>query len=182
MNSARARRWSQDAYLGAYRFAAHAHLGQNVPGTQISYLMHLSLVSMEIIAAFAAGEPGDQDLTVQCALLHDTLEDTSTTFADLDREFGRSVANGVAALTKNGAIEKELRMTDSLRRIREQPPEIWMVKLADRITNLLPPPAHWSREKVARYKTEAGQIHDALGGASAVLSARLLERLAVYGA
>lgn len=175
------RRWSQDAYISAYRFAARAHLGQTVPGTEISYLMHVSLVSMEIIAAFAAGERGDQNLAVQCALLHDTLEDTPTTFDDLEREFDRDVANGVAALTKNDAIEKELRMADSLRRITEQRREIWMVKLADRITNLQPPPAHWTRDKVAKYKTEAAQIHNALRGASAFLSARLLERLAVYG-
>lgn len=175
-------RWSPDAYLQAYRFAARAHAGQTVPGTDISYLMHLSFVSIEMIAAIRADEGCDENLAVQCALLHDTLEDTPTTFAELEREFGRDVASGVAALTKDAAILKDLRMADSLRRIEAQPREIWMVKLADRITNLAPPPAHWTPDKIARYKAEAVQIHNALAGASALLSARLLERLAVYGA
>ena len=32
--------------------------------------------------------------------------------------------------------------------MKTQPIEVWMVKLADRITNLLPPPAHWNEEKI----------------------------------
>lgn len=42
---------------------------------------------------------------------------------------------------------KKLQMQDSLRRIKSQPREVWMVKMADRITNLQPPPGHWSEEK-----------------------------------
>lgn len=34
-------------------------------------------------------------------------------------------------------------MEDSLRHIRLRPKEIWAIKLADRITNLQPPPSHW---------------------------------------
>ena len=47
--------WSQDIYINAYRFAAEAHWNrkkkQVVPGTDIPYLMHFSLVAMEVIAA-----------------------------------------------------------------------------------------------------------------------------------
>ena len=43
--------WSQNAYIEAYRFAAEAHVGQLHPGTEISYLMHLGFVSMELLAA-----------------------------------------------------------------------------------------------------------------------------------
>jgi (p)ppGpp synthase/HD superfamily hydrolase len=174
-------RWSQDEYVRAYRFAAQAHQGQLVPGTDIPYLMHLSFVCMEILAALAAGEGSDQDLAVQCALLHDALEDTQTTHEELEHEFGAAVAAGVAALTKNDALPKDLRMTDSLRRIKEQPREVWMVKLADRITNLMPPPADWTADKIARYRAEAEQIHHELGDASPFLSSRFQERLRTYG-
>jgi (p)ppGpp synthase/HD superfamily hydrolase len=71
-------------------------------------------------------------------------------------------------------------MTDSLQRIREQPREIWVVKLADRVTNLQSPPAHWSEEKVAGYRVQAVQIRDALGEASDHLRARLDQRLETY--
>jgi (p)ppGpp synthase/HD superfamily hydrolase len=48
---------------------------QLVPGTRIPYLMHFSLVAMELIAALAIESSLDGNLSVQCALLHDTLED-----------------------------------------------------------------------------------------------------------
>ena len=65
--------WDRELYLKACRFAAEAHQGQLYPGTELPYLMHLNLVSMEILAALSA-EPGhDGNLAVQCALLHDTL-------------------------------------------------------------------------------------------------------------
>jgi (p)ppGpp synthase/HD superfamily hydrolase len=47
----------------------------------------------------------------------------------------------VAALTKNPAVgDKPAQMRDSLERICQCSPEVWMVKLADRINNLREPP------------------------------------------
>ena len=65
--------WSQDQYIKAYQFAALAHWGQFVPGTDIAYIMHLSFVSMEVIAALRTEQGHDEDLAVQCALLHDVI-------------------------------------------------------------------------------------------------------------
>ena len=140
----RLQNWSQESYIKAYIFAAHAHQGQKFPGTNIPYIMHLSFVSMEIIAALNAEKKHDGDLAIQCAILHDTIEDTHITFEQIKTEFGESVANGVLALTKNNSIEKHLQMADSLRRIKEQPASIWMVKLADRISNFQAPPHYWN--------------------------------------
>lgn len=44
--------WSQDSYIKACRFAAEAHQGQCVPGTELPYLVHLSMVSMEALSRF----------------------------------------------------------------------------------------------------------------------------------
>jgi (p)ppGpp synthase/HD superfamily hydrolase len=172
--------WSQDQYIKAYRFAAHAHCGQFVPGTDISYIMHLSFVGMEMIAAIRV-EPGrDENLAVQCALLHDVVEDTEVTSQQVSAEFGDAVAAGVLALTKDQTLDKSLQLADSLRRIKQQPSEIWMVKLADRITNLQRPPAHWSKEKIAKYQIEAMEILHALGEASDLLGSRLRQKIAEY--
>jgi (p)ppGpp synthase/HD superfamily hydrolase len=151
--------WSQESYIKAYKFAAHAHRKQKFPGTNISYIMHLSFVSMEIIAALSAEKEHDGNLAMQCAILHDTIEDTDTTFEQIKTEFSESVANGVLALTKDNSLEKHLQMADSLRRIKEQPPEIWMVKLADRISNLQSPPDYWKQDKIIRYREEGIQIY-----------------------
>jgi (p)ppGpp synthase/HD superfamily hydrolase len=174
--------WSQDTYLRAYRFAAQAHLGQTVPGTQVSYIMHLSFVSMEVIAALVEDPEREGDLAVQCALLHDVVEDTPVTYAQVEAEFGQKVARGVLALTKDPALDKPLQMPDSLRRIRQQPHEIWMVKLADRISNLAPPPDYWTKDVIARYREEALEIHAALHLASDLLARRLLEKIEAYRA
>ena len=172
--------WSQELYIQAYRFAARAHQGQIYPGTELPYIMHLSFVSMEILGALSV-EPGrDGDLAVRCALLHDSIEDTATTYADVAAKFGVNVADGVLALSKNPALEKSQQLTDSLQRIRSQPAEIWMVKLADRISNLQSPPPHWTSEKISRYRDEAIEIHTALKDASPFLSQRLIEKIATY--
>jgi (p)ppGpp synthase/HD superfamily hydrolase len=173
-------RWSQDLYVEAFKFAALAHLGQKVPGTEISYIAHPALVSVEIIAALEVEAGHDADFAIQCALLHDVVEDTSVTYERLKERFGVAVANGVLALSKDPALPKERQMADSVQRIRRQPTEVWMVKLADRITNLQQPPPHWTAERIAGYREEAIQIHRALGEASELLSARLLAKIEAY--
>ena len=116
--------WSQEVYIKAYRFAAEAHNGQLYPGTNLPYLMHLSLVSMEVVGVLSAESGHDGDLAVQCALLHDTIEDTHITYPQLAAEFGANVADGVKALSKDPTIEKSYQLTDSLERICLQPNEI----------------------------------------------------------
>ena len=139
--------WSQEVYAKTYRYATEAHNEQLFSGTNLPFIMHVSLVCMEVIAALGHHAGRDGNLTIQCALLHDVIEDTNITYEQIKEEFGLKVADGVMALTKNESLEKAHRIRDSLNRIREQPPEVWMVKLADRITNLAPPPHSWTREK-----------------------------------
>jgi (p)ppGpp synthase/HD superfamily hydrolase len=61
--------------------------------------MHLSFAAMEILAAAAVEDIGDADLALQCALLHDVLEDTMVPREKLRAEFGEAVTEGVLALT-----------------------------------------------------------------------------------
>ncbi len=172
--------WSQESYIKAYRFAAEAHQGQLFPGTELPYLMHVSLVCMEVIAALANETDLDGDLAIQCALLHDVIEDTAVTHEMLAAGFGKDVADGVLALTKDESLPKEEQMRDSLERILEQHAEIGMVKLADRITNLMRPPTYWTRAKKEAYQLEALEIHDTLCDSSDFLSQRLLEKIEQY--
>ena len=171
--------FSPEVYLQALNFAARAHGDQKTP-IGLPYVVHLSTVCMELLRALQAEPRREGDFAVSCALLHDVLEDTQTPHAAVEKEFGARIAAGVAALSKNEALAKSERMADSLRRIRQQPPEVAMVKLADRITNLAPPPPHWTPEKIAAYRAEAEQILDALGEASPFLAARFRERLDRY--
>ncbi len=172
----------QQLYQKTIKFAAdkHAATDQKIPGSNLPYVVHLSNVTMEIIFAAEHSNPFNLDLAVQVALLHDILEDTGTTFEELETGFSTAVAQGVQALTKNEALPKEEKMRDSLNRLKTQPKEVQAVKLADRITNLQAPPAFWKPAKIKAYQEEALQILQALNGANAYLEKRLKERIEAY--
>ena len=172
--------WNQDKYIKAWKFAAHAHNGQLAPGTDIPYINHIGNVAMEAMAAIAHGKDIENpDLLVQCALLHDVIEDTEHTYEEIKEEFGVEVANGVLALTKDNKniASRTGQMEDSIERIRQQPKEVWMVKLSDRITNLQPPPKHWDKEKIQTYRNEAILILEKLGEANPYLAERLKNKI-----
>lgn len=173
--------WNQDTYLKAWNFASTIHLGQTIPGSNISYINHLGLVSMEAAAAIANNPNIEKpNLLILCALLHDSIEDTQTTYEEIKNEFGPEVANGVMSLSKNKELPtKKEQMDDSLRRIKQQPKEVWMVKLCDRITNLQPPPKYWNKDKMSKYRDEACCILEQLGEANLFLAERL--KMKIYG-
>lgn len=174
--------WSQDNYIKAWNYASAIHAGQKVPGTKFPYINHLGLVAMEVMTALAqSGDVDAPDLAVTCALLHDAIEDTDATYDDIEARFGPEVAQGVLALTKDETLpSKAAQMQDSLRRIKEQPHTVWMVKLADRITNLQPPPSFWTEAKILAYRDDARLILSELSEASAFLADRLGQKIEKY--
>ncbi|HPQ95699.1 MAG: bifunctional (p)ppGpp synthetase/guanosine-3',5'-bis(diphosphate) 3'-pyrophosphohydrolase [Thiothrix sp.] len=177
--------WTQKAYQQAWQYAAAAHAGQTYSspsrGVTLPYITHIAGVTLEVIRAMEDGDAYDGDLAVQCALLHDTIEDTASTWQEVADLFGTAVADGVSALSKSPAIRsKQGRMADSLERIRLQPREVWMVKLADRINNLSEPPCHWNGAKRREYRGEARLILTRLGAAHAGLAQRLQARIEDY--
>ena len=127
--------FDRDLYMRAWWFAAERHAGQTVPGTELPYVVHVGAVAIEVIATVTAEAVDDPNLAVACALLHDTIEDTGVSLAEIASAFGAAVAAGVAALSKDGSLPKHEKMGDSLRRIKLQPREVAIVKLADRVVN-----------------------------------------------
>jgi (p)ppGpp synthase/HD superfamily hydrolase len=166
----------------AWDLAATSHHGQRIPGSELPYIVHVGRVAMLVMTAIARSSGvQNPDLAVLCALLHDVMEDTPVDYEQIVDQFGARVADGVTALTKNPDLaDRSERMEDSLRRIRTQPAEIWMVKMADRITNLRPPPSHWSTERIVAYRQEAIRIHQALQTANAYLSNELSQAIQAY--
>jgi len=172
--------WNPDLYQKAIAFAGYAHRNQLVPGKDYNYIVHVSSVAAEVAGAICAEKIGDEDLAIQCALLHDVIEDSDFGPEILGQEFGEKVLKGVLALTKDETLPRERRLDDSLARILGEGREIACVKMADRITNLQRPPGHWTREKREAYLAEARAIHRALGGSSAILGRRLEEKIEEY--
>lgn len=74
------------------------------------------------------------------ALLHDVLEDTNTTYQELESVFGKSVADGVADLTNPSKahlhLSREKRREMDREHLSQVPQDIQVIKMFDRIDNL----------------------------------------------
>lgn len=172
----------QTCYQEAIKFATNKHVAQSqtIADTNLPYVVHLSNVAMEVMIAAAHTPTFNLEYAVQVALLHDTLEDTDTSFSELEKTFGTEVAQGVWALTKDHNLPKEERMENSLKKIKKLPSEIWAIKLADRITNMQAPPSSWTPSKKAVYSTEAVLIWETLKEGNKYLADRLATKIKEY--
>ncbi len=74
---------------------------------------------------------------IEVALLHDTLEDTSTTYEELVKKFGVDTADGVLALTNPAHLSSTGKKAEYLlEKMKKMDPDILLVKLADRLDNI----------------------------------------------
>lgn len=172
----------QENYIKALEYAANAHGEQKTP-KGLPYMVHVTSVAMEVINACENSklEIEKSNLAISCALLHDVIEDTNITYDELYVDFSEAIANGVEALSKDKSLEsKQEQMKRSIEMLLEQPYEVQMVKLADRITNLSIPPEHWDNDKKKTYLKEASFILSCLKNSNIYLSQRLEEKIEDY--
>jgi (p)ppGpp synthase/HD superfamily hydrolase len=169
--------WSREKYYQASLFAAKALNKVTFPCTDYPFIWHLSLVSIEVIAVLQAESGHDGDLALQCALLHDAIDYSDITIEDLKKEFGIRVADGVQALCRPSGVPEPQKLLASLSRIRQQPPEIWIVKMADKTTNLASPPKGWTGHILEAYKRDSLQTLESLKPASPFMAERLLTQI-----
>jgi len=115
----------------AVSFAARAHDGQFRKDKVTPYIAHPFRVAMTVRHVF-----GSEDVTaLAAALLHDTIEDTTTDYDDLLAEFGREVADAVAALTKDMRMEEAKREQAYDQQLANASWQARLVKLADAYDN-----------------------------------------------
>jgi len=172
----------QENYIKALEYAANAHGEQKTP-KGLPYMVHVTSVAMEVINACENSklEIEKSNLAISCALLHDVIEDTNITYDELYVDFSEAVANGVEALSKDKSLKsKQEQMKRSIEMLLEQPYEVQMVKLADRITNLSISPEHWDNDKKKTYLKEASFILSCLKNSNIYLSQRLEEKIEDY--
>lgn len=82
----------------AIEFAVKAHNGQYRPGTELPYLQHL-MGALTIAVHYDCSE----EIRI-AVILHDTVEDTDTKIADIEKRFGPRVAHLVEAATDDKKI------------------------------------------------------------------------------
>lgn len=116
----------------ALSFAARAHSGQMRKGTDVPYIVHPVGVMLALIEA---GETEPELLAA--ALLHDTVEDTGTTLAELRRRFGERVAAIVEGCSEPDKRDTwEARKQHTIHYLRTAPRDVLLVAAADKLHNL----------------------------------------------
>ena len=156
----------------ALGYAAAAHANQRRKGAaQEPYLNHLIEV-MELVCEATGG--GDTDLLV-AALLHDAIEDSGRTEADLTAAFGARVARIVAQNSDDMTLPKPERKARRIAAMADKPVDARIVKIADLISNLRAidrsPPAGWTVDWRLGYLDGCKALVDAGRGANAALEA-----------
>lgn len=117
----------------AAAFAARKHSGQLRRDGRTPYFSHVVRVAMTVSETFGCHD----EEVLAAALLHDLIEDTTTDYEDILDRFGQSVADMVAALTKDMSLPESRREAAYDRRIARADWRVRLVKLADAYDNLV---------------------------------------------
>ena len=119
----------------AYVYAMRAH-GEQKRASGDPYISH----PLEVAAILT--DLKLDDATIAAALLHDTIEDTDATRAEIDRVFGHEIGHLVEGLTKLKRLElvsKEAKQAENLRKLLlavADDVRVLLIKLADRLHNM----------------------------------------------
>uniref|UniRef100_A0A452H215 Guanosine-3',5'-bis(diphosphate) 3'-pyrophosphohydrolase MESH1 n=1 Tax=Gopherus agassizii TaxID=38772 RepID=A0A452H215_9SAUR len=130
------------------------------------------------VARILSQEAGVMDIAVlQAALLHDTVEDTDTTFSEIEEQFGEEVRRIVEEVTDDKMLPKMERKRLQIERAPHGSRGAKLVKLADKLYNLRDlnrcTPAGWSEQRVQEYFLWASQVVKGLRETSPALEEKL---------
>jgi len=142
----------------AVDYAARQHIAQRRKGERAEpYINHLT----EVAALLAEATGGSDVVLLMGGLLHDTLEDTDSTYEDLVERFGPEVAGLVAEVTDDKSLPKEERKRLQIEKTPVKSRRAKLLKLADKTSNLRSlvqsPPVGWPQTRLRDY---VGWAHD----------------------
>lgn len=100
------------------------------------------------------------------ALLHDTVEDTQTTFEEIEKKFGKEVAQLVKEVTDDKSLATDARKRLQVISASHKSKGAAQIKLADKLYNLTDlysnPPSDWSQKRIDQYYEWAKSVVDRL--------------------
>lgn len=166
------KRVPQGLLLQALAFAAHKHRAHRRKDREASPYINHPIALADLLA----NEGGvDDSATLAAAVLHDTVEDTDTTYQELRETFGREIADLVMEVTDDKTLAKAERKERQVVHAPQLSQRAKLVKLADKICNLRDiasnPPATWALERKQEYYEWAKRVIDGLRGAHPGLEA-----------
>ena len=162
--------------FGVLAFAAHKHRAQRRKDKEASPYINHPIALADVLV----NEGGVDDPVALCAaVLHDTIEDTVTSYEELQQRFGKEVADVVLEVTDDKTLLKAERKERQVTHAPHLSQRARLVKLADKICNLRDiasnPPATWPLERKQEYYEWAKRVIDGLRGAHPGLE-RLFDR------
>ncbi|MBI2933373.1 MAG: bifunctional (p)ppGpp synthetase/guanosine-3',5'-bis(diphosphate) 3'-pyrophosphohydrolase [Planctomycetes bacterium] len=119
--------------LRALSFAARRHGAQWRKDGETPYVAHPARVLFILGHVFKVSDPD----TLAAGALHDTIEDTTTDWDDIAREFNPRIADFVALLSKDKRKEEGTREGEFVEQLAQAPIGVKLCKLADTLDNLL---------------------------------------------
>lgn len=146
----------------AYVYAMQKH-GKQTRASGDPYISH----PLEVAAILT--DMHLDESTIAVALLHDTIEDTSATRAEIDELFGEDIGRLVEGLTKIKKLDlvtKKAKQAENLRKLLlaiSDDVRVLLVKLADRLHNMRTL-EHMRDDKRARISEETMEIYAPLAG------------------
>lgn len=129
------RRVDTKLIMKAYNYAKNHH-GDQCRRSGEPYIIH------PLNVAYILADIGLDDSTICAALLHDVVEDTEVTDADIRQEFGNEIAEMVEGVTKLGTVQfasiEEQQVEDYRKMFLAMGKDIRviLIKLADRLHNM----------------------------------------------
>ena len=172
--------WNKEKIYETVIYAMKVHKNLSMKGNnEIPFAGHFVNVMLNAIN-FIEGEDVDRTLIIQLALLHDSIEDAGLSYDEIMLNFGKTVADGVLALSRDENLPHDKQIADCVERIKLQPKEVAIVKMADRLFNIRARAKAWTKEKQDKYKIEAQFICDELGYCSLNLKKALQQAIDVY--
>ena len=156
---------SQAADLAARRHAVMQRKGR---GSE-PYINHLA----EVARLLAVSTEGADTELVAAGWLHDSIEDTETTCAELVGTFGARVAALVVEVTDDMTLPKPERRQRQIADAPKKSPGAKLIKIADKMSNIrariLPRPNAEERDDLVDYAGWAEQVVAGCRGGNAVL-------------
>ena len=115
----------------AINFAAKAHEGQTRKSSDVPYITHPFSVGMLLQKTHCTDE------VIAAGILHDTLEDTATTYEQLTEQFGTHIANLVRTASEpDKSLPWEERKQHTIEMLKHASLEDIQIITADKIHNL----------------------------------------------
>lgn len=155
----------------AVLFAAKAHDGIRREDRGDAYFNHLA----EVAAMCAALEPFDPILVAAC-YLHDTVEDTDVTEADIRGRFGDEIADLVMEVTDPPGLKGKARRQRQVTHTAAAGPRVKRLKLADKTSNVEEliglPGKRFDAKANAKYLKWSRRVVDVCRGLEPALEAR----------